>query len=222
MDTTVTLKQDEQRSDSGAVPPARARRRYVSRPQGAGNRRAILDRGKLQDRMAALVMRASTPERARSEILELLKGTLAQGREEIRRRFEAGASGRTTAALLAWQADQIGRLIYDHVGQDLYPLANPSMAERLSLAAAGGYGRGELAPYSDIDLLFLLPYKTTPRSEQVIESVLYYLWDLGFKVGHATRSVDDCLRQARVVAGTDDGSPRLVGRFLARLVVQRV
>ncbi|WP_421708011.1 [protein-PII] uridylyltransferase [Algihabitans sp.] len=197
MDTTVTLKQDEQRSDSGAVPPARARRRYVSRPQGAGNRRAILDRGKLQDRMAALVMRASTPERARSEILELLKGTLAQGREEIRRRFEAGASGRTTAALLAWQADQIVRLIYDHVGQDLYPLANPSMAERLSLAAAGGYGRGELAPYSDIDLLFLLPYKTTPRSEQVIESVLYYLWDLGFKVGHATRSVDDCLRQAR-------------------------
>ena len=88
MDTTVTLKQDEQRFDSGAA-PTRARRRGVSRPQGAGNRRAILDRAKLQDKMAALVMRASTPERARSEILELLKGALAQGREEIRRRFEA-------------------------------------------------------------------------------------------------------------------------------------
>ena len=181
----------------GEAAPARSRRRPATRPQGAGNRRAILDRAKLQDSIASLVLRASTPERARSEILELLKGALAQGREEIRRRFEAGASGRTTAALLAWQADQVLRLIYDHVGQDLYPLANPSMAERLAVVAAGGYGRGELAPYSDVDLLFLLPYKTTPRSEQVIEAVLYFLWDLGFKVGHATRSIDDCLRQAR-------------------------
>jgi [protein-PII] uridylyltransferase len=66
----------------------------------------------------------------------------------------------------------------------------------LAVVAVGGYGRGELAPHSDVDLLFLLPYKITPRSEQVIESLLYFLWDLGFKVGHATRSVDDCLRQA--------------------------
>ena len=61
----------------------------------------------------------------------------------------------------------------------------------------GGYGRGELAPYSDIDLLFLLPYKRTPHTEQVVEYLLYLLWDLGLKIGQSTRSVDECLRQAK-------------------------
>ncbi len=176
---------------------ARLSKRGKTRAQGAGNRRAILDRARLLERIAGIVLRASSPERARAEILGLLKEELASGREEIRRRFEAGASGRTVAALLAWQADQLIRVIHDHVGQDLYPVANPSTAERLAVLAVGGYGRGELAPHSDIDLLFLLPYKTTPRSEQVVEAMLYFLWDLGFKVGHATRSVDDCLRQAK-------------------------
>jgi [protein-PII] uridylyltransferase len=65
------------------------------------------------------------------------------------------------------------------------------------MVAVGGYGRGELAPYSDIDLLFLLNYKVSPHTEQVIEYVLYMLWDLGLKVGHATRSLDECLRMAK-------------------------
>ena len=71
---------------------------------------------------------------------------------------------------------------------------NPSDAERLSIVAVGGYGRGTLAPGSDIDLLFLLPYKQTAWGESVVEYLLYTLWDLGFKVGHATRSVTECIR----------------------------
>ena len=63
--------------------------------------------------------------------------------------------------------------------------------------ATGGYGRGTLAPGSDVDLLFLLPYKQTAWSESVVEAMLYVLWDLKLKVGHATRSVDECLREAR-------------------------
>jgi [protein-PII] uridylyltransferase len=93
--------------------------------------------------------------------------------------------------------DQIVPAIHDHVTGHLFPLANPSKAERLALVAVGGYGRGELAPHSDVDLLFLLPYKLTPHGEQVIEAILYLLWDLGLKVGQATRSIDDCLRLAR-------------------------
>src|SRR3982750_1768876 len=72
-----------------------------------------------------------------------------------------------------------------------------SEAERIAVVATGGYGRGLMAPESDIDLLFLLPYKQTAWGEQVAEGILYCLWDMGLKVGHATRSVDECIRQAK-------------------------
>jgi [protein-PII] uridylyltransferase len=67
----------------------------------------------------------------------------------------------------------------------------------MAVVAVGGYGRGLLSPGSDIDLLFLLPYKQTAWGESVAEAILYPLWDMGLKVGHATRSVDECIRQAR-------------------------
>ena len=67
----------------------------------------------------------------------------------------------------------------------------------MAIVATGGYGRGLLAPGSDIDLLFLLPYKQTAWGESVAEAILYCLWDIGLKVGHATRSIDECIRQAK-------------------------
>ena len=76
----------------------------------------------------------------------------------------------------------------------LHPLSNPTEAERIAVVAVGGYGRAEMAPASDVDLLFLTPWKTTPWAESVVESMLYILWDLKLKVGHATRTVRDCIR----------------------------
>ena len=67
----------------------------------------------------------------------------------------------------------------------------------MAVIATGGYGRGLLAPGSDIDLLFVLPYKQTAWGESVAETLLYCLWDMGQKVGHATRSVSECIRQAK-------------------------
>ena len=55
--------------------------------------------------------------------------------------------------------DQLIRALFDFVTDEIYPLANPTSGEQIALVAVGGYGRGEMAPYSDIDLLFLLPYK---------------------------------------------------------------
>ena len=78
----------------------------------------------------------------------------------------------------------------------LHPAPVRTRAERLAVVAVGGYGRGEMAPFSDVDLLFLTPYKRTAWTESVIESVLYLLWDLKLKVGHSVRSIDDCLRLA--------------------------
>ena len=93
--------------------------------------------------------------------------------------------------------DEVVGALFTYAVESVFPAANPTKAERLALVAVGGYGRGELAPSSDIDLLFLLPYKRTPRAEQIVESILYVLWDLGLKVGHAVRSVEDCIRQAK-------------------------
>jgi [protein-PII] uridylyltransferase len=85
-----------------------------------------------------------------------------------------------------------------HVAEThLHPNPLPSQAERMAVMAVGGYGRGEMAPYSDVDLLFVTPWKMTPAIENVIESTLYMLWDLHMKVGHASRTVKECLRLGR-------------------------
>jgi [protein-PII] uridylyltransferase len=83
------------------------------------------------------------------------------------------------------------------VARTMHPLPNPTEAERIAIVAVGGYGRAEMAPHSDVDLLFLTPWKVTPWAESVIESMLYMLWDLKLKVGHASRTVKDCLRLGR-------------------------
>src|SRR4029453_12997095 len=165
------------------------------------DQRAIIDRRALAGCLAAIAER-DPPAEERAAVLAELKSALAAGRAEVRRRFEAagpreGGDGRAVVRELSFLIDQLLRTLHDFTTTHAYPLANPSAAERLALVAVGGYGRGELAPHSDVDLLFLLRYKLTPHGEQVVEYLLYHLWDLGLKVGHATRSVDDCIRQAR-------------------------
>ncbi len=160
-------------------------------------KRQIIDRAVLQGTLTDIAKRDLPAERERAEVLAALKAALAVGQAEVRRRLETGALGTRVVHANSFLVDQIVRAAYDYAAFRLYPLANPSKGERLALVAVGGYGRGELAPHSDVDLLFLLSYKMTPRSEQVIETVLYLLWDLGFKVGHATRSIEECLRLAK-------------------------
>ena len=131
-------------------------------------------------------------------IRAVLKRRLADGREALRARFVSGARGTDAARAVAALTDELVAGLYEYTVGVAYPgSSNPTAGERIALVAVGGYGRGEMAPYSDIDLLFLLPYKQTPWGEQVAEFVLYVLWDLGLRVGHATRSVDECLRLAR-------------------------
>ncbi|MFD2261848.1 [protein-PII] uridylyltransferase [Lacibacterium aquatile] len=160
------------------------------------NRRQIISRRDIDAQLAALSPELP-PEKRRPEILAVLKAALAAGRAEVKQRFEAGSGGRVASRDLTYLVDQLIRLLYDDTTTRVYRVANPTQSERLSIVAVGGYGRGELAPQSDVDLLFLLPYKQTPMGEQIVEHMLYILWDLGLKVGHATRSVDECLRMAR-------------------------
>lgn len=88
-------------------------------------------------------------------------------------------------------------MIHDYVTQHVYPVANRTTAERLAVLAVGGYGRAEMAPHSDVDVAFITPMKRSPWCEQVIEAMLYLLWDLGLKVGHSSRTVADTMKMAK-------------------------
>jgi [protein-PII] uridylyltransferase len=146
---------------------------------------------------AAALDAAGDAAEQRRRGIEILKGALFRGRMIAKERLESGGGGVETARLLAMVADEVITALYDFTTVHMIRARNPTEGERLALMAVGGYGRGALAPFSDIDLLFLRPYKQTAHTESVIEFMLYALWDLGFKVGHASRTVDECLKQAR-------------------------
>jgi [protein-PII] uridylyltransferase len=155
----------------------------------------------------------AAPKAMRGGIVAALRGALDHGRAEITRRLDAAPShGLAAANAGAYLVDQIVAALFDVTIRRLYPLANPTSGERLAVLAVGGYGRGEMAPHSDVDIAFLTPGRQTPHAEQVIESMLYTLWDLGLKVGHSSRSLDEMVRQAR--ADVTVRTALLEGRFV--------
>jgi [protein-PII] uridylyltransferase len=161
-------------------------------------RRAIIDRRDLAAQLDAIAAASSDSGARRRAMVALLKAALDAGRAEIERRLlERPSAGRVAANATAFLIDQLIRLSHDFTTGHLYPSANRSAGERITLIAVGGYGRGEMAPHSDIDIGFLTPFKQTSWTEQVIEAQLYTLWDLGLKVGHSSRSLDEMVRAAK-------------------------
>jgi [protein-PII] uridylyltransferase len=131
----------------------------------------------------------------RKAAVEILQAALTRGRDSISTAFTAHPyAALETTRSYSWLTDRVVLATLDLATRHIHPLATPTEAERLAIFAVGGYGRNEMAPHSDIDLLFLTPYKITPWAESVIESMLYILWDLRLKVGNASRTIDDCLR----------------------------
>src|SRR5450631_4425643 len=133
----------------------------------------------------------------RAATAQLLKAELMAARATAQAVLLQDRHGRRCAERLCHVQDEIIRILFSAATRHLYRSPIPSGAERMAVVATGGYGRGLMAPESDIDLLFILPYKQTAWGEQVAEAILYCLWDMGLKVGHATRSVDESIRQAR-------------------------
>lgn len=161
------------------------------------NKRRIIDSKAFA---AALSDAAQTAEaRRRACILAVAKEAYDNGFAGIKRRHEEeGASGRQSAAALSYLTDrlivELFVCITDQVigapGEDGVKLrTRPGLA----LVATGGYGRNELAPYSDLDLLFLYDGPMIPWYEQVVEYLLYILWDMGLKVGHSVRTPLECV-----------------------------
>ncbi len=161
--------------------------------------RDVIDADALRHALTALARETPDPGTLRKSGLGLIKQAFQQGRDKIQHQVEAeGLSGLAAARALSALQDAIIQVIYDFAVKHVYYAQNPSSAERIAIVATGGYGRGELAPGSDIDLLFVRPFKQTAWGESVIEFILYMLWDLGLKVGHATRSLAECVRLSKL------------------------
>ena len=158
----------------------------------------VVDGVRLRAQLSAAALEAvGDAVEQRRRALDILKAALFRGRMIAKERLENGGGGVETCRLLAEVADEVISALYDFTTVHIIRARNPTEGERLALLAVGGYGRGALAPFSDVDLLFLRPYKQTAHAESVIEYMLYALWDLGFKVGHASRTVDECLKLSR-------------------------
>ncbi len=165
------------------------------------------------------------PRLRRQAVVAILRDVLAKGRADAEQSLAKNGNGLECVAALSTLMDGIIRALFDVATTVFYPVTNPTSSEKMALAAVGGYGRGTLAPGSDIDLLILLPYKATPWSESIVEIILYALWDLKLKVGHSVRTVDECVREAKadmtirtalLEARPLAGDPALFAEFQAR------
>ncbi|MFK7944146.1 MAG: [protein-PII] uridylyltransferase [Paracoccaceae bacterium] len=159
---------------------------------------AIADEAGLITAIDQLAEVASDSDQLRADVLQLLIDTLQMGQTHVQQALlEKPHAGLRAARGYAHLTDCVIAALTYLATEHLHPQPVRTKGQQLSVVAVGGYGRGEMAPFSDVDLLFLTPYKQTAWSESVIESMLYMLWDMKLKVGQSTRSVDDCLRLAR-------------------------
>jgi [protein-PII] uridylyltransferase len=133
----------------------------------------------------------------RSALVDALRDNLEEGRQSAREILARTRNGLSCAKRLSGVMDSVVASLHAAATRHFYPVDNPSAGERIAVVAVGGYGRGTLAPGSDVDLLFLFPDKQTAWGESVVEAMLYPLWDLKLKVGHSVRSIDDCIREGR-------------------------
>lgn len=158
----------------------------------------IYDAGVVAAELATGVAAAADTAGKRAAGVQVLSAALKVGRAHIAAALsERPHEAHSCVRAYAYLTDCVVRTVLKLASEDLHPAPAPTAGERLAVLAVGGYGRYEMAPHSDVDLLFLTPYKITAWAESVIESTLYMLWDLRLKVGHASRTIKDCLRLGR-------------------------
>ena len=155
----------------------------------------IFDAPAIQSALDAAALSADSGTDLRAAGVEILRAAKNAGRAAIAEAFAAQPfAARPMTRAYSYLTDGLVKSALYLARKHLHTAPNPTEGERIALIAVGGYGRGEMAPFSDVDLLFLTPYKITPWAESVIESMLYVLWDLKLKVGHSSRTIKDCIR----------------------------
>ncbi|MCF6445537.1 [protein-PII] uridylyltransferase [Nereida sp. MMG024] len=158
----------------------------------------LFDANTVQADLTAEFETCADAKAIRAATVQYLKKLNIEARAEIRDAFLADPlEARAATSAYTFVTDSLVRTVQWVAERHLHRNTNPTKGEQLTIIAVGGYGRGEMAPFSDVDLLFLTPTKITPWAESVIESMLYMLWDLKLKVGHASRTIADCVRLGR-------------------------
>ena len=134
----------------------------------------------------------------KKELFSNLKNQLDEKNGLIKKIFLGTSDGSLNVGLNSILIDSLLRVVFKKI---YYKIFN-NTDYIFSIIAVGGYGRGELAPCSDLDLLFLLPnnlkINESKHAEEVIQFILYILWDLGYSVGHSTRTIDDCIEKSKL------------------------
>ena len=152
---------------------------------------------------------------------------LAEQRRAIHQRLEDGASGAEVVSAITDLVDGLIAGRYRNAirqGGDDFVLAG---SQHCCLVALGGYGRRELAPHSDIDLMFLFRPEADRLVPELVRRVLHPLWDIGFQVGHSVRTIQDCIElatadltirtsmmEARFLAGSPELFQEFHGKYL--------
>jgi [protein-PII] uridylyltransferase len=171
--------------------------------------------------------------KTREGLVAVLSNTIESARKKAESSLKRHGNGIRTARSISEFQDTLIKTMYEFIVQNVYSPKDQKNIDKICLVAVGGYGRGTLAPFSDIDLLFLHSNKLNNWTESVIEYMLYILWDLGFKVGHATRNLDQCLElsksdltirtsilEARYIHGHKDLYEKLIQRFNTEIVAK--
>jgi len=180
-----------------------------------------------QFEQALAALPVDSPLNTRKQVTELIKACLQQARDVAEAQLLKDGHGTACAQRLSAAEDAIIQMVFNFAQSKVFKTPPTG----LSIVAVGGYGRGTLAPGSDIDLLFLMPGRPNGDVGQLVEFVLYALWDARQKVGHATRSIDDCLRlaktdntiltsilEARFICGSQSLFGELTTRFSTEIV----
>lgn len=134
----------------------------------------------------------------KKELFSNLKNQLDEKNDLIKKIFLGTSDGSLNVGLNSILIDSMLRVLFKKIYHKIFNNTDYIF----SIIAVGGYGRGELAPCSDLDLLFLLPnnlkINESKHAEEVIQFILYILWDLGYSVGHSTRTIDDCIEKSKL------------------------
>ena len=184
--------------------------------------------------MTSIIHILSTPT-DRPALVSSLKNYISQRSREISDLHTNGGSGLYIVIRITGLTDTVISEIYNYELRKYEASNNISVSDKIALLAVGGYGRGELNPYSDIDIMFIYRNDARAAVESISTSILYLLWDLKYNIGHSIRTIEDCVKisgsdytartslmEARIIAGSEALFKEFQDVFTSKVIARNV